>query len=97
MNLDAAVDTAIDEMPEGYVIRKFLVANRGEIKNMFLTEYNQEKVLEKERAEAQEETSRLFNFLWKNGRGADAEKAEKDADYRLSLLEKFRAGKLAPD
>jgi len=50
-NLEAAVDQAIDEMPEEYVIRSFLAVNRAEVKNMFLTEYNEEKVLEQERKE----------------------------------------------
>ena len=51
MNLHAAVDKAIDEMPEGYVIKAFLIENRAEVKSMFLTEYNEEKVMEKERQE----------------------------------------------
>ena len=48
---DSAVDRALDEMPEDFVIRKFLLENRAEVKSMFLTEYNEEKVLEKERQE----------------------------------------------
>ena len=45
----------IDEMPDSYVIKKFLVENRAEVKSMFLTEYNEEKVLEKEREEGRRE------------------------------------------
>ena len=56
-NLESAVDRAIDEMPEDYVIRSFLVVNRAEVKNMFLTEYNEEKVLEQERKEGRNERS----------------------------------------
>jgi predicted transposase YdaD len=51
MDLDAAVDAAIDEMPDHFVIKPFLVANRSEVKNMFLTEYDEKKVLEMEREE----------------------------------------------
>lgn len=51
MNLHAAVDKAIDEMPEEYSIKRFLIENRAEEKSMFLTEYNEEKVMEKERQE----------------------------------------------
>ena len=51
------MDRAIDEMPEDYVIRSFLVVNRAEVKNMFLTEYNEEKVLEQERKEGRNERS----------------------------------------
>ena len=58
MDLDAAVDATIDEMPDTFVIKKFLVENRAEVKSMFLTEYNEEKVLEKEREEGRQEGRR---------------------------------------
>ena len=38
---------AVDEMPEDFVIKKFIVANRAEVKVMLLTEYNEEKVLKR--------------------------------------------------
>ena len=44
MDLDAAVDAAIQEMPDEYVIKPFIIANRAEVMDMFLTEYNEEKV-----------------------------------------------------
>ena len=55
MDLDAAVDAAIDEMPENFLLKSFLIENRAEVKDMFLIEYNEEKVLEKERQEARKE------------------------------------------
>ena len=55
MDLNAAVDATIDEMPDVYMIKKFLIENRAEVKSMFLTEYNEEKVLEKEREEGRME------------------------------------------
>ena len=45
-NLEVAIDAAIDEMPDEFIIKKFLLLNKAEVKGMFLTEYNQEKVLE---------------------------------------------------
>lgn len=51
MDLDAAVDAALEDMPNENVIKKFLLENRAEVKNMFLSEYNEEKVMEKERLE----------------------------------------------
>ena len=45
-NLEAAVDAAIHDMPDNFVIKKFLLLNKAEVKGMFLTEYDQEKVLE---------------------------------------------------
>ena len=55
LDLDAAVDAAINEMPDHFVIKPFLVANRSEVKNMFLTEYDEKKVLEMEREEGRAE------------------------------------------
>ena len=48
-NLEAAVDAALDDMPDEFMIKKFLLLNKAEVKGMFLTEYDQEKVLEQER------------------------------------------------
>ena len=58
IDLDAAVDAALDEMPDEYVIKTFLLENRAEVKSMFLTEYNEEKVMEKERQEGRREGHR---------------------------------------
>lgn len=55
MDLDAAVDASMDEMSDEFVIKPFLMENRVEVKNMFLTEYNEEKVMEKEREEGRQE------------------------------------------
>ena len=52
MNLEAAVDAAINEMPNEFVIKKFLLSNKAEVKGMFLTEWDQEKVLEQERRDS---------------------------------------------
>ena len=40
-------------MPEDFVIRDFLIANRAEVRGMLLTEYDEEKVLAQERKEAE--------------------------------------------
>ena len=68
MDLEAAVDAAVDEMPEEFVIREFIVANRAEVKTMLLTEYNEEKVMEKERQEgAKQERERMAVDMIKEG------------------------------
>ena len=54
-NMELAVDQAIDEMPENYLIRAFLIENRSEVKSMFLTEYDEAKVREQERKEGKAE------------------------------------------
>ena len=52
-DLEAAVDAAIDEIPDEFVIKRFLLSNKAEVKGMFLTEYDQEKVLAQERRETE--------------------------------------------
>ena len=73
MDLNAAVDATIDEMPDAYMIKKFLIENRAEVKSMFLTEYNEEKVLEKEREEGRME-GRLEGRMEGRKEGAGEEK-----------------------
>ena len=48
-NLEAAVEGAIAVMPKYFVIREFLLSNQSRGERYFLTEYNQEKILEQER------------------------------------------------
>ena len=50
-NLEAAIDAAIEETPDEFVIKRFLLQNKAEVKGMFLTEYDQNKVLAQERQE----------------------------------------------
>lgn len=54
-NLESAINITLDDMPEDFVIRPFLIAHRAEVTDMFITEYDQEKVLEKGREEAKQE------------------------------------------
>lgn len=46
MDIEAAVDLAIDEMPAGYEIRPFLAGNRAEVKQMCITEYNEMETMQ---------------------------------------------------
>lgn len=57
-NLEAAIDAAIEEMPNDFAIKRFLLQNKAEVKGMFLTEYDQDKVLAQERCEAINEDRR---------------------------------------
>ena len=57
-NFEAAVDAAINEMPEDFVIRRFLIANRAEVRGMFLTEYDEERERELLRREERRETEK---------------------------------------
>ena len=54
-DIEAAVDAALDEMPDDFLIKKFLLKNKAEVKGMFLNEYDQEKVGAYLRLEAEEQ------------------------------------------
>ena len=100
MDLEVAVDASVDEMPEDFVIREFIIANRAEVKTMLLTEYNEEKVMEKERQEGhkeghkegKKEVAGLMSFLASNGRSDDIVKAGQDETFLNKLLADFRSG-----
>ena len=51
-DLETAIDRAISDMPDYFSIKRFLLLNKAEVKGMFLTEWDQEKVLAQERREA---------------------------------------------
>ena len=46
MSIESAIDNALDEMPDVFVIKQFLMANRADVKDMCLTEYNEAEVME---------------------------------------------------
>ncbi len=50
-----ALDRAIDEMPEDFLIRGFIIKNRAEVKDMCLTEYDEEQAHEWFREKGREE------------------------------------------
>jgi hypothetical protein len=51
--LEDAIDRAIDDLPEDFKIREFILKNRVEVKNMCLFEYNEKRHIEGERADAE--------------------------------------------
>ena len=53
--IEEAVDMAIAEMPQNYVIKPFLDAHRAEVKGMLLTEYNEAETMELFREEGRME------------------------------------------
>ena len=46
-NIEAAIDHALDSMPDDSLIRPFIIANRAEVKRMFITEYDEAATMEK--------------------------------------------------
>ena len=55
MGIEEAIDLAINEMPEDFEIKKFITANRAEVKDMCLTEYNETETMEMLRLEGLQE------------------------------------------
>ena len=55
MSLEAAVDKAVKSIPEEFVIRPFIMANRAEVKTMLFTEYDEEMIRKYDRIDAKRE------------------------------------------
>ena len=98
MPLGMAIDNSLDEMPEDFSIRPLLEANRVEVKDMLLTEYNEAKNMElfrKEshaegRAEGEHLLSSLITDLIAQGRTEDILRAATNDEYRQKLYKEFK-------
>ena len=55
MEIESAVNQALDEMPDDWLIKGFLSANRAEVVEMCLTEYNEEETMEMFKEEGRKE------------------------------------------
>jgi flagellar biosynthesis/type III secretory pathway protein FliH len=53
--MSSAVDRAISDMPDDFLIKPFLLSHRAEVKGMLLTEYNEAEQMEMFREEGREE------------------------------------------
>lgn len=93
MDLDSAIDRTIDEIPEDFLIKKFLVGNRAEVKMMLLTEYDEEKHIKMEREEAWEDGREegrkleMANTLKEKSRADALEKELSEALAHIKELE----------
>jgi hypothetical protein len=95
MPLDEAVDMALNNMPGDFIIKPWLEANRKGVRNMLLTEYNEEETmqlfkeeyLKEGRDEGRKELSSLIKELIARGRSADIERVVTDPGYCDKLME----------
>ena len=55
MSTEEAVDKAIEDMPEGFVIKSFLKGHQAEVRNMCITEYNEAETMQMFKEEGREE------------------------------------------
>ncbi len=102
MDLEMAVDKAIDEMPEDYIIKDFLEEHRSEVKNMCLTEYDEAATMEMFKRDAREEgrEKHLVELICKKlskGKTASqiSEEVEEKEDYVQTVVD--IANKYVPD
>ncbi len=54
-SLVKAIDIAIEMLPDDSQIKPYLLANRAEVKNMFITEYDEQKAFAEQKAEGRAE------------------------------------------
>lgn len=81
MELEEAVERAIEECIQEGILKEFLEKNRAEAKNMSIFEYDQEKHIKQEREEA-----------WEEGRKEGKKAGERDMLLKLAE-KKLRKGK----
>lgn len=55
MGIEEAVDRAMEEMPEDFAIRQFLIGHKAEVKDLCITEYNEAETMQMIREEGREE------------------------------------------
>ena len=100
--MESAIRKAVDALPEDSMIREYLLANIAEVKEMCLTEYDEDaerKFLKNEGREeglaeglkqGAERMGALISRLLKEKRISDADRASTDAAYRESLYKEFK-------
>lgn len=68
VSIGDAVDRAISEMPDDFEIKNFITANRAEVKDMCLTEYNEQETMQMFRQEGwQEGRQEGWQDGWQDG------------------------------
>lgn len=91
--IEAAVDQAMDDMPQDYLIRAFLLGNRAEVKDMCITEYNEAETMkmfrEEGRREGENKFAKLVSLLISRGRTGDIQKASDSEEAREALYREF--------
>lgn len=93
LKLEAAVDAAVEVCVENEILSDFLIKHRAEVKEMILSEYDEELHLKNTYncgyTDGQESLSRLITILIKEKRMDDLERAVADASFRRDLLRKY--------
>ena len=85
--------TDIKDMPEDFEIKKFLIGNQSEVKNMCITEYNEAETMAKFKRDGIEEGIELehANTERESKRADAAEKRAAEAEKHAAEAEKHAA------
>ncbi len=97
MDIEKAVDKAINDMPQNYIIRPFLIGNRAEVKDMCITEYNEAETMKMFREEGrkegieegEEKLGKLVSLLISVGRGGEVQTVVINREVREALYKEF--------
>ena len=93
MDLEEAANKALDDMPDGYVLKEQLMAHRSEVVGMWINEYNEEETMQMFKEEGRQEgeslLAALINKLISLGRNEDIPKAAADQAFREKLYMQF--------
>lgn len=93
MPIESAIDNALDNMPEESTIKEFLIANRAEVKQMCITEYNEAETMEQFRKEGREEGEQLhlIKIIYKKMlKGRTSEEIADELEEDSALIEQIK-------
>ncbi len=93
MDIETAVDSALEAMPEEFGLKKFLVANKAEVKQMCITEYNEAETMEQFREEGREEGEilRLIKMVYKKMlKGRTNEEIAEEVEESIELIGRIK-------
>ena len=82
--IESAIDKAISDMPDDFVIKPFLMAHRSEVKGMLLTEYDEAEAMERFREDG-----------WREGRLEGQLERAKQAALNLLKMGKLTLSEIA--
>lgn len=92
-SISEAINKAIDDCVKQGVLANFLVKHRMEVLEMILTTYDKElhekTLLEEGREEGRLAINRLNNYLLKEKRYLELERATNDTEYQKKLLKEY--------
>lgn len=96
-DIETAIDKATDECIVEGILEQILRDNRGEVRSMLLTQYDEQAHIEYEKeisheegvAEGEARLTRLLQVLMEAGRMEDANKVVYDKDYRQKMYLEF--------